>query len=324
MEKLNQLLSTIDDVFRETPADIREIRFLRALKRLVDGEDSRLVASELKLKRQGLDDLAQRVKQDDLLAILPYDELTSPTELNHRRLGIAQILLGALAEKRFEELIESIAGGKIRIEDHRPSRTDTDYRLLNGENRPVCRFNIKFHGTLFRSAKDYVGLEPNDCFALATYKIRNALRRQTEEALPYVFVVLSVPDLNAGEVGKLIPDDYVRALAVLKGKRIVEESIAERLRAPDYITRFEPIFARMPEGEFRVISAEKAYRLLREKLFERVHALSVKSFTRTFRNAEVDMHFSLSSELTAVREFLEALLQDSPQKFAVRLYRGDY
>ena len=80
----------------------------------------------------------------------------------------------------------------------------------------------------------------------------------------------------------------------------------------------------MPEGEFRVISAEKANRLLREKLFERVHALTVKSFTRAFRNAEVDMHFSLSTELTPVREFLEAMLHDSPQKFAVRLYRGDY
>jgi hypothetical protein len=152
-------------------------------------------------------------------------------------------------------------------------------------------------------------------------RLRNALRRQTEEALPYVFVVLSVPDLNAGEVGKLVPDAYVWALALLKGKRIVEETIADRLRAPDYISRFESIFARMPEGELRVISVEKANRLLREKLFERVHALTVKGFTRTFRNAEVDMHFSLSTELTPVRQFLEAMLQDSPQKFAVRLYR---
>jgi hypothetical protein len=323
LERLNRLLSTIDDIFR-TGVDIREVRLLRALKRVLDGEDSRLVAIDLKLKRQGLNNLAEKVRRDDLPGLLPYDDLTAPAELNRRRLGIAQILLGVLAEKRFEELINSIAGGKIRIEDHRPSRTDTDYRLLNGDGRPVCRFNIKFHGTLFRSARDYVGLEPQDCFALATYKIRNALRRQTEEALPYVFVVLSVLDLNAGDVGKLIPDDYVWALSLLKGKRVVEEAIADRLRTADYITTFEPILARMPEGEFRVISAEKTNRLLREKLFERVHALTVKSFTRTFRNAEVDMHFSLSTELTPVPEFFHALLQDSPQKFAVRLYRGDY
>jgi hypothetical protein len=73
-----------------------------------------------------MDDLAQKAQQEDLPGLLPYDELTSPTELTRRRLGIAQILLGALAEKRFEDLIDSIAGGEIRIEDHRPSRTDTD------------------------------------------------------------------------------------------------------------------------------------------------------------------------------------------------------
>ena len=80
----------------------------------------------------------------------------------------------------------------------------------------------------------------------------------------------------------------------------------------------------MPAGQFRVISAAKATKLLHDKLFERVHALSLKGFTRKFRNAEVDMHFSLSQELTPVRTFLELLIRESPQKFAVRLYTGDY
>lgn len=48
------------------------------------------------------------------------------------------------------------------------------------------------------------------------------------------------------------------------------------------------------------------------------------SFTRRFRNAEVDMHLSLSTELTPVRTFLELLVEESPQKFAVRLYIGDH
>jgi len=63
---------------------------------------------------------------------------------------------------------------------------------------------------------------------------------------------------------------------------------------------------------------------LHEKLFERVHALSLKGFTRRFRNAEVDMHFSLSGELTPVRTFFELLIQESPQRVAVGLDRGDY
>ena len=36
------------------------------------------------------------------------------------------------------------------------------------------------------------------------------------------------------------------------------------------------------------------------------------------------MQLSLARELTPVRTFLELLVQESPQKFAVRLYIGDY
>ena len=133
-----------------------------------------------------------------------------------------------------------------------------------------------------------------------------------------------MPDLSAADVGRLVPDDYVWALAAIGGKMTVEEAIVSRLLRPDYLPQFRPIFDRMPEGQFRVISAKKASKLLLEKLFQRVHALSLKGFTRKFRNAEVDMHFSLSQELTPVRTFLQLLIEESPQKFAVRLYTGDY
>lgn len=140
----------------------------------------------------------------------------------------------------------------------------------------------------------------------------DALRRQEDERLPYIFLVLSVPSLSAADVGRLVPDDYVWALAVLGGKMAVEEAIVARLLLPDYLSQFRPLFERMPEGQFRVISAKKADKLLREKLFERVHALSLKGFTRKFWNAEVDMHLSLAHELTPVRTFLELLVRESP------------
>ncbi|MFQ5827613.1 MAG: hypothetical protein ACE5JD_00460 [Candidatus Methylomirabilia bacterium] len=155
-------------------------------------------------------------------------------------------------------------------------------------------------------------------------RLNNALKRQESEKLPYVFLVLSVPELGAGDVAKLVPDEYVWTLAVLEGRRVMEEAIVERLRSPEPLDRFNPIVEKMPEGKFRVISAKKADSLLRAKLFERVQALSLKGFTRRFRNAEVDMHLSLSTELTPVRTFFELLVQESPQKFAVRLYIGDY
>lgn len=296
-----------------------------AVQRILGGEPAEVVAKEFKLQRRGLETLAQAMAAEGLTGLVPHTNEVTDQDLAKRRLGIAQMLLGELAERRFEAVIQEVTGGGVlRIEDHRPSRTDTDYRLLNGSNNPICRFNIKFHGSLFREARRFVGLDPNDCFALAAYKINNALRRQEDERLPYIFLVLSVPQLTAADVGRLVPDDYVWALGVLGGKRVVEETIVSRLLGPDHLARFQPILDKMPAGQFRVISAAKASKLLHEKLFERVHALSLKGFTRKFRNAEVDMHFSLSQELTPVRTFLELLVRESPQKFAVRLYTGDY
>ncbi|MBI4345862.1 MAG: hypothetical protein HY553_03340 [Elusimicrobia bacterium] len=326
MRDFDRLTRTIEDIFAgiALPKN-REVRRALAVARILRGELPDTVASDLRLQKRGAEALVARVRAVGLAGLTAYADRITEQSLAKRRQGIAQMLLGVLAERRFEELSNQITGdGVLRIEDHRPSRTDTDYRLLNGSNNPICRFNIKFHGSLFREARRFVGLDPEDCFALATYKINNALRRQEEEKLPYIFLVLSVPDLSAADVGRLVPGDYVWVLAVLEGRMVIEEAIVARFLRSDNLPRCRPIFDRMPEGQFRVISAKKADRILRERLFERVHALSLKGFTRKFRNAEVDMHFSLFQDLTPVRMFLELLVKESPQKFAVRLYIGDY
>ncbi|MGH8532288.1 MAG: hypothetical protein ACREV1_06025 [Gammaproteobacteria bacterium] len=325
MSEVDRLARLIDELELPAPIKDRECRLILAISRIRRNEDVGTVCADLRLQRRHVERLADEVCGRGLEAVLPLGDRITEGLLSRRRQGVAQMLLGTLAEKRFEDITAGIVGGKVlRIEDHRPSRSDTDYRLLNGNGNPICRLNIKFHGTLFRGSKQYVDLDPVDCFALATYKIHIALKRQELDRLPYVFLVLSVPDLNASDVGRFVPDDDIWMLAALGGKRIVEEAIVDRLRSPKHESLFRPIFARMPEGTFRVISAKKAYDLLKVKLFERVHALTLKSFTRRFRNAEVDMHLSLSTELTPVRAFLEMLIKESPQKFAVRLYTGDY
>ena len=326
MSSLQRLSSILAELFQNASPTDRDLRQVFALRELSDGQPLAEVAKRLRLQPRALGELAKSGAQENLQAVYSnYSDRTNSQELLRRRRGIAQMLLGTLGEKRFEDIVEDVTGaGVLQIEDHRPSRSDTDYRLLNGSSKPVCRFNIKFHGTLFRDAFRYVKLQPEDCFALATYKIANALKRQELERLPYVFLVLSVPDVKIDDVANLIPDEYVWALAVVGGKRKVEELIVERLCSEEYIHTFDSVLARMPDGQFRIISVKRAYDLLIDKLFERVHALSLKSFTSRFRNAEVDMHFSLSQDMTPVREFLEILKKESPQKFAVRLYIGDY
>lgn len=80
---------------------------------------------------------------------------------------------------------------------------------------------------------------------------------------------------------------------------------------------------RIEESEFRILSARRAFNLMRDKLFDRVFALKVRAFNRNYRNAEIDMHFSLSTELTALAVFLESLATQSVHVLNVRLDRGE-
>src|SRR5207253_3253101 len=129
-----------------------------------------------------LEQLVEDVRARGLAGLIP-DLEERLGKFDSRRNGIAQMVLGRLTERRFEELADRIVrdadarGRPISIEPRVEERSTTDYLLKNGSGNPVCRINTKFHGTLFRIAAERVGLPPEDCFALATYKIFAALER---------------------------------------------------------------------------------------------------------------------------------------------------
>jgi len=75
----------------------------------------------------------------------------------------------------------------------------------------------------------------------------------------------------------------------------------------------------MSEGEFRVISATKAERLLHQLLFDRVYAIRVPRFVQA---TQVNMHFSLSQDLAPLERFLD-LLNSPLYVVNVRLYEGE-
>lgn len=163
-----------------------------------------------------------------------------------------------------------------------------------------------------------MGLEPADCFALATYKIHAALRRQDQERLPYVFLIISVPTSPRSVIEREIADDFCWLAAV--SNRATEERIVKRIIAMPWC---DQVREQVQGGEFRVISARRAANLLRERLFERVHALRLRGFNRTFRAAEINMHLSFSTEMIPFSQFLEILAQTGVQGLSVRLERGE-
>lgn len=72
-----------------------------------------------------------------------------------------------------------------------------------------------------------------------------------------------------------------------------------------------------------MISARRAYGLLRDLLFDRVHALRLRGFNQLFRGAEINMHLSLSKEMIAYPDFLALLSDRGALDMAVRLDRGE-
>jgi hypothetical protein len=301
---------------------------LEGCLRLRRGETLEAAAAAVKTLPGRLEEIATH--PDPAFAVLgvkPTDLAEADVRRARRVLG--QLLIGRAAEIVFEDLYREQMGQEteFRLIDLREGRTDTDYRLLNGQDRPIYRINIKFTGSLFRRAAEMVDLAPEDCFPLATYKIYGALQKQEAEHLPYIFVIVGVPDLTAASIEDWLPEGNVEMVALiskskrLSRKRDLEDRLVQRIVA----AKSKPFLAtydRIRSAEWYVLSARKADGLLRQLLFERVFALKIRGFAQQFRRAELDMHFSLRNDLTTLREFLRLLREEGQTKMASRLERG--
>src|SRR6266545_686087 len=95
-------------------------------------------------------------------------EITQPSPRIEARVRsiLGQLVIGNLAERVFENMYRTTVGTTdLELRDDRRARGDTDYLAFNGSERQVFRINIKFHGAVFRRARDLVVLDPEDCFA---------------------------------------------------------------------------------------------------------------------------------------------------------------
>lgn len=323
----SEFLALVQDLYgNEWPKPLHRIRGLRLAQ---DGVDLRKAAREVGTNRPGIEGL---LEADDPLATA-YDLSIRQVDKDHRNRAIktpGQLLVGRAAEKVFVDIFrEEMESHELELKDLRESRTDTDYRLYNGLARPVYRINIKFHGALFRRAREMVGLDPGDCFALATYKIHGALNKQEDEGLPYIFAVVGVRSISGEDVGALIPGRFVDATAYVyqspkaQGKRDFEDKIVDHL-AETKTAPFQEVYEAIHSTEWFILSARRADHLVRQMLYERVYALRVPRFNQQFRGAEVDMHFSLAKDLTPLKDFLKMLREEGQAKVVALLERGVY
>lgn len=267
---------------------------------------------------------------DSVAEIFGADPPSEKAQKNSRQI-LGNLIVGRCAELTFEEIYKDhMHTTELELRDMREGRSDTDYRLFNGRGRPVYRVNIKFTGSIFRRAKEMVDLEPTDCFALATYKIHGALQKQTEDELPYIFVIVSVPELTAESIGAGVPAELLDFVAHVQSagprisrKRDIEDLVVQVLQAEGH-PAFATTLARIENANWYVLGAKKADKLLRDMLFDRVFALRTRNFSRQFGGAELDMHFSLSRDLTPLTTYLDMLRDAGYPRVTTLLERGDY
>jgi hypothetical protein len=323
---LNQLVAILNRIYSSSPWP-KPFNLLRGRKLIEAGESLHAAARSVRTTSRALREFTQA--GNPLTQLFGPDKPSDDAKKDARQI-LGNLIVGRCAELTFEDIYrQHTHSTELELRDLRESRSDTDYRLFNGKGRPVYRVNIKFHGSLFRRAKEMVGLEPEDCFALATYKIHGALQKQTTDALPYIFVIVSVPNLTAESIGADVPSDFLEYVALVHAakniarKRDIEDRVVQCLQDEAH-PAFGATRRRVAKARWYVLGAKKADKLLREMLFERVFALRTRNFSRQFRGAELDMHFSLSTDLTPVTTYLDMLREAGYPRVTTLLERGDY
>src|SRR5579871_2941831 len=194
--------------------------------------------------------------------------VVDPDLVAKARANVGQLLVGRAAELAFETIYrERVKPTEFELRDLREGRTSTDYRIYNGGGLPLYRINVKFFRPLFRRSMEMVSLDTVDCFPLATYKILQALQKQEEEHLPYIFLVVGVPDLDVAAIAPMIRELDVEFLArIAKAKVPGRKNFEDRIlfnaveeRSPAFVAAYDRIYA----APWYVLSARRADKLLR-------------------------------------------------------------
>lgn len=229
---------------------------------------------------------------------------------------LLNLLLGRLGEDYFESLIGSrLPEVELRSYTAAPKlieRVERKYGITNYDvllkGEKLFHANIKVHATQFREAQRMVGLDPEDCFPLAVYKILSGLGEQRRTGIPFVFLVFIRWDMR---------ETVSRRVKALE--RAFQERIAEVFRkrdrakqdalVNDLVARWEEdgtwqnLLKELEASEHRVISPEKALRLLVENI-ERCPALVIPRFRFA---GEINMHLAIREEMTDLEDFLRAI-----------------
>lgn len=220
--------------------------------------------------------------------------LGTSVRLNKPRAAFRNLVVGTIAEGVFESTqLRPLEKYGFKIIDYHEKGENRDFGV-NKDNLELP-INVKTASTVFRNALKTVGLDPEDCIPVSTYKALGGSKRVPN--LIYVDLV----DFALREKVDAFVESLVGPPAILwdlfswyagKGAKQAQDQYIKQL-----FSEHRPALEAFVDdaSNFRVISAKKVVALMHQ-MPHRVPGLGIKAAgTGTF-NAEVNLHISVSRE----------------------------
>jgi hypothetical protein len=236
-------------------------------------------------------------------SLIPFRERTGSAEN-----PITKPFPARITEERFLETLDELHATRSSIDysdDRDTGHTLKDFTLCeHGLELPI---NIKNAGTRFERAKQLVGLDPDDCIPIPAYKAFAAI-----ESVPNLIYVVSVDYHLIGTLQRVLPQLFRPEEAIvwhLLNKHVgthvknAEDTFISAVIRKHW-TQLKEICKNNP---FYVISARKSVRILQTKP-QRTPGVGLRAWG-TGANAEVNVHISISEEMTPWKAIRDRILQ---------------
>jgi hypothetical protein len=208
---------------------------------------------------------------------------------------ITKLFPAAVTERQFLDELDFLKDARKTIDYHDErfkGHTLVDFTVIEGgDELPI---NVKNAGTRFENAAKLVGLDPDDCIPIPTYKAYEATEKE-----PNLLYIISIDYLLSEKIEKhmftLLSSDemYVWNILSLYSGPFIRD--AEDKFIYSIVNRYWDNFSTfMSNPAFQVISARKAIHVL-HKNPRRTPGLGLRAWG-TSASAEVNVHVSVNEE----------------------------
>ncbi len=230
---------------------------------------------------------------------------------NNPSQAFQNLIVGRIAEVVYrEEHLQPLEVAGFSIDDLHERGENRDFAVRkDGLELPI---NVKTASTIFRKAKEIVGLEPNDCIPIPAYKAVAVSERVPD--LVYVDLVDFSFRQRVDEFTDSLRGSAGYLWKVLswyggKGVRKAQDGYVAKL----FDLHEQKLMSLAPKtSSWRVISAQRVLAIMRDKP-RRCPGLGVRAAGTGGFNAEVNIHVSANDETVSWQDVSEALQRSGIQ-----------